>query len=145
MERDMRQDLQLLTSSYSWRATPWDYSSLRFLRFQPDATAELVYGYGQTIYAIILCQFAVSTIGVLRLTYLESPAKQYFTGYTPQVGHDVKELRFTLTPGTVTGVESIVAHTYIFQWTLTFDQSPYPDDLVLPYDVPLVYYGHEVR
>jgi hypothetical protein len=48
------EDRQTLASSRSWRATPGNYSSLRFLRFNADGFGELTYAYGQTIYAVVL-------------------------------------------------------------------------------------------
>ena len=34
-----------------WSATPWNYSSLRSLWLTDGGSGELIYGYGQTIYA----------------------------------------------------------------------------------------------
>ena len=136
-------DFQILTSSRSWRATPWDYSSLRFLRFNDDASAEFCYGYGQTIYAIIKCQFELTPEKNLRLSYLESPARGHFQGFVPTDANQAKDIRYQLTQENVTGVESIVAREYKFQWKLTLEKSPFPEEIQFPYDVPLQYYGHE--
>ena len=58
-----------------WSATPWNYSSARFMMLQADGTGRLIYGYGQTIYAIILCRWEAPSPGLLQLTYLESPPR----------------------------------------------------------------------
>ena len=136
------EDFQILISSRSWVATPWDYSSLRGLRFNDDSTGEFIFGYGQTIYAIIKCRFELSK-EILRLNYLESPASGRFQGYSPDESNQLKEINYKLSPEIVTGVESIVAREFKFNWTLTLEQSPFPEDLNFPYDIPLIYYGHE--
>ena len=137
-------DFQILTTSRSWRATPWDYSSLRFLRFNGDANAEFCYGYGQTIYAIIKCQFELTEQKIVRLSYLESPAYgRVFQGFIPTDANRMKDIPYQLTRETFAGVESIVAREFKFQWKLTLEKSPFPEEIQFPYDVPLEYYGHE--
>ena len=126
----------------SWSATAGNYSSLRSLWLSEGGSGELIYGYGQTIYARISCRWAVVSPGRLRLTYLESPAYQRFRGYAPPDGKHVRELDFVLTAGKVSGVESIVARPYRFRWTLELSEPPWPPDLQLPYEVPRVFFGH---
>jgi hypothetical protein len=126
-----------------WSATPWNYSSLRSLRLSEGGSGDLIYGYGQTIYAYIKCRWEVVSPGQLRLTYLESPPLLRFRGYTPQDDNRVRELGFKLTAGEVTGVESIVGRPYRFRWTLELSETPWPLDLQLPYEVPRVFFGHE--
>jgi hypothetical protein len=135
-------DARVLTSSHVWRATPWDYSSLRSVRLRPDGSGELLYGYGQTIYALIQCRWELPTPGVLRLTYLESPPRQRFKGFTPGDGNSVKELEYTLSSGEFTGVESIVGFPFHFRYKLELSRPPWPDGLQLPYEVPTAFYGH---
>jgi hypothetical protein len=125
-----------------WSATPWNYSSLRCLFLSEGGSGELIYGYGQTIYARIRCQWQVMSPGRLRLTYLESPPYQLFKGYTPPEDKRVRELDFVLTAGEVSGVEDILAHPYRFHWTLELFEPPWPPDLKLPHEVPRVFYGH---
>ncbi len=125
-----------------WSATPWDSSSLRSLWLSEDGSGELIYGYGQTIYARIRCRWEVVSPGRLRLTYLESPPYQQFRGYTPPDDNHVRELGFVLTAGEVAGVESVVAQPYRFRWTLELSEPPWPSALKLPYEVPRVFYGH---
>ena len=62
-------DRRTLAAARLWRATPGNYSSCRFLQFRPDGSGQLVYGYGQTIYAVVPCAWEVSAAGRLRLTY----------------------------------------------------------------------------
>jgi hypothetical protein len=111
--------------------------------FFPDQRAELMYGYGQTIYAHLKCRFSVVTDTHLRFIFLPSPARQRFQGFTPEDGKDEHNVEYSLTQGRVTGVESVVAHSYTFHWMLELNRSPYPDGLDLPYAVPLTFYGHE--
>jgi hypothetical protein len=66
-------EARILSASGSWRATPWNDSSLRYLCFLEDGAGEVIYGYGQTIYAVIKCHWAVTRPGMLHLSYLESP------------------------------------------------------------------------
>src|SRR5262249_2435439 len=109
-----------------WSATPWNYSSARFLMLQADGTGRLIYGYGQTIYAIILCCWEVPSAGSLRLTYLESPDNGLrFKGFSP-AGRAVRELRYTLTSGRVSGEDDIVGLTYTYLWTMELSEPPWP-------------------
>ncbi|OWK45716.1 hypothetical protein [Fimbriiglobus ruber] len=125
-----------------WAATPWSYSSTRFLILHANGSGRLVYAYGQTIYANILCRWEVPSAGVLRLDYLETPADGHrFKEFSP--GADaVRELRYTLSPGMVSGEDDIVGLTYRFHWTLELSEQPWPPGLSLPYEVPRVFFGH---
>jgi type II secretion system (T2SS) protein E len=134
--------------------------------FSADMSGRLTYGYGQTIYAIILCRWDLPTAGLLRLTYLESPPYQHFQGFTPDADNQVKEVSYSLTEGDVTGIESIVGWPYKYRWTLELTAAPWPDtveqdlrddltrrrerytgspfpaSLEQRYQVPRVFYGH---
>lgn len=134
-------DAVVLTAS-GWEATPSNYSSLRTLRFLEDSSGTLVYGYGQTIYAIIRCLWALPIAGVLDLTYLESPPVQLYRGFTPDDANRAKQLTYTLTEGAVEGIESIVARPFRYLWTLELSGSPYPEGLKFPYSIPQVFHGH---
>ena len=125
-----------------WSATPWIYSSCRFLWLKDGGSGELIYGYGQTIYANIKCQWEAAFPGRLRLTYLDSPPYQFFRGYTPPNDGRVRELAYTLTAGEVTGVEDLLGHPYRFRWALELSEPPWPRDLRLPYEVPRLFFGH---
>lgn len=138
-------DRQTLATAGMWRATPGNYSSTRFLWLHADGTGDLVYGYGQTIYAFIKCRWEVASAGRLRLTYLASPPYQRFAGYTPPDNSGVRELGYSLTAGRVAGVEDIVPNPYEFDRTLELSEPPWPAELTLPYEVPRVFYGRVVK
>ena len=125
-----------------WAATPETYASCRFMRLGGDGGGDLIYGYGQTIYATILCRWEVPAAGVLRLTYLDSPAKLRFKGFTPTDESRVRELQYTLTGGDVSGSEDICSAPFQFLWTLQLSEPPWPPGLELPYEVPRVFFGH---
>jgi hypothetical protein len=138
-------DLNILTTSHVWDATPWDYSSLRFLQFRADGTAEFTYGYGQTIYAKLPCRFELLPSSVLRLLYSDPPATQTFgrialTNQTRQ-----KEISYKLVEEDFSGVTSVVARPFRYRWKLDLSDSPFPSGLQFPYDNPTTYYGHRVR
>jgi hypothetical protein len=128
-----------------WAATPWNYSSARFMMLQADGTGRLIYGYGQTIYAHILCRWEVPSTGTLRLTYLESPSDGLrFLGFSPE-GEAVSELRYTLTPGQVSGEDDIVGHRYTYLWAMELSEPPWPPGLQLPHELPRKFFGHLVQ
>lgn len=127
-----------------WIATPLLYSSLRYLKFNTENNAELGYGYGQTIYAVIKTKFDVKESNILSLSYLESPSRSSFKGFFPSSENRRKELFFTLTNETFNFGEQIGDRIQTFQWKLKFEHSPFPEGLQFPYDVPLEYYGHQI-
>jgi len=143
MGGDVTSDTAVLAGGRGvWGAAPENYSSLRSLWLTDDGSGELIYGYGQTIYARINCRWEVVSAGRIRLTYLESPPFQRFRGYTPPDDQRVRELDYALTAGEVSGVESIVGRPYRFGWVLELSEPPWPPELSLPYEVPRVFYGH---
>jgi hypothetical protein len=119
-----------------WSATPWIYSSCRFLHFENDQV-ELVYGYGQTIYSKILAHWTVLSCDRLRLAYLDSPPLLRFPGYTPST-ESVRELKYTLKHEDFSGVESTVSQPFSFKWILELSTDPWPLDITFPHD----FYGH---
>jgi hypothetical protein len=135
------EDRQVLASAGTWRATPGDYSSLRSLWLKPDGTGELIYGYGQTIYAVIPCGWEVPAAGRLRLTYAAPTRGRLAAGFVLNDANRVKEVDYTLTPGRVAGVEDIVPNPYEFDHTLELSEPPWPSGLGLPFEVPRVFYG----
>jgi hypothetical protein len=139
------EDRQALATAGTWRATPDNYSSLRCLWLHEDGTGDLIYGYGQTIYAFIKCRWEVASAGRLWLTYLASPPYQRFVGYTPPDKARVREVGYALTAGRVAGFEDIVATPYEYDRTLELSEPPWPAELVLPYEVPRVFYGRVVK
>jgi hypothetical protein len=125
-----------------WAATPWNYSSARFMMLQADGTGRLIYGFGQTTYAHILCRWEVPSAGLLRLAYLESPADGLrFKGFSP-AGDAIRELRYTLTAGRVSGEDDIVGRTYTYLWTLELSEPPWPAGLQLPHELPRKFFGY---
>jgi len=111
------------------------------MRLNADGSGELIYGYGQTIYAVIPCAWEVPAAGRLRLTYSAPRGGRLAAGFTLADGNRVKELGFTLTEGRVAGVEDIVPTPYEYDRTLDLSAPPWPDGLALPYEVPRVFYG----
>ena len=134
--------IEVLTGCRAWPATPGDYSSLRSLRFVPDGTGQVLYGYGQTIYAKIACRFAVTEPDQVEWVYLVSPPHQLFKGFRPDDGNRRKALRAVLTAGEFTFSESMTSHSSLFRWRLDLSGSPYPEGLSFPYSVPTTFYGH---
>lgn len=137
-------DLQTLCTSRAWRGTPWDYNSLFSLRFLPEGFGEAVYGYGQTIYAIIKFRYDIPAPGVLRLTYSESPPYQAFKGFVPSKVGESREIQYRLTKEEMTGVEPN-AGPFRYGWTLALDTSPFPTELRFPFGPPVTYYGHHEK
>jgi len=143
MTSDVAADRQVLAGSRAWRATPDNYSSLRFFQFAADGSGELTYAYGQTIYAVAQCRWELPVAGQLRLTYSGVPRGVLARTFALSDGNRVKELAYTLTAGRVAGVEDIVPNPYEFSWTLALSDSPWPAGLDLPHEVPRVFYGQE--
>jgi hypothetical protein len=113
-----------------------------YLRLADDGTGELVYGYGQTIYATIQCRWELPTAGRLRLTYLETPGEAYVPGFKPDILNQVVELGYRLCEGEVSGIDNLIGSPYKFLWTLELSDPPWPTRLRFPYEVPRVFYGH---
>ena len=63
MSRSVAAEIDILTASHAWSATPENYSSLRSVMLGRDGTGTVLYGYGQTIYAKIDCRFEVPEAG----------------------------------------------------------------------------------
>lgn len=138
-------DLEILTSSRLWVATPWDYSSSRWLRFKSDGESDCCYGYGQTIYAVIKFEFEITAENKLKIIYLESPPLAdglYFKGFAPSQNNQTKEINFQLKEEIFTGTKSITGKEFKYFWDLKLSNSPFPDELSFPYQTPLTFYGH---
>ncbi len=155
-----RPDFSILTTSRSWSATPWDYSSMKFIQFKEDRSGEVTLAYGQTIYAVVGFQYEIPATGLLRLTYVNSESNKYElrTGFgqsakalfEAQAGRP-KEISYDLTEGDFRGEMNmsvgradgvVVPLTYEFRWVLKFETSPYPEGLEVPFGTPLSFYGH---
>ncbi|MEO6588082.1 MAG: hypothetical protein ABIP06_02030 [Pyrinomonadaceae bacterium] len=121
------------------------FSSSRLLRFKDGDKFNCCYGYGQTIYTVINFEFEIITEDTLRITYLDSPALAdgvYFRGFTPSQNNQVKEISFQLKEEIFTGTKSITGAEFKYFWNLQLINSPFPDELNFPYEIPLTYYGH---
>jgi hypothetical protein len=138
---DIVSDRETLAAVRSWRATPDNYSSLRFMRFTAKGSGELTYAYGQTIYVVIPCVWELPTAGRLRLSYSAPTRGRLAVGFVLNYANRVKKLSYKLTAGRVAGVEDIVPNPYEFNWTLELSEPPWPLGLDLPYEVPRVFYG----
>ena len=54
-------DFDILTTTRSWVALPWDYNSCIGLRFRADGSGDMVFGSCQTIHAEINFRFSLET------------------------------------------------------------------------------------
>ncbi len=138
----MRGPFEVLTGCGGWSATPDNYSSLRSLQLAADRSGRVLYGYGQTIHALINLRFQVAEPDLLELEYLESPPYQRFSGFRPEDANRRKALRFKLVEGAFTFVEDITGQGRRFLWRLELDGSPYPEGMSFPFGVPTTFYGH---
>ncbi|MGI8494124.1 MAG: hypothetical protein ACR2L1_02265 [Pyrinomonadaceae bacterium] len=141
-----RNEFEILTSSRLWVATPWDYSSARWLRFKSDDLSDCCFGYGQTVYAFIKFEFEIMAENTLKIIYLGSPALAdglYFKGFSPSQNKKNKEIRFLLEEEIFTGTTSITGAEFKYFWNLKLSDSLFPDELNFPYEIPLTYYGHQ--
>ncbi|MCY7344668.1 MAG: hypothetical protein LH614_00455 [Pyrinomonadaceae bacterium] len=138
-------DSKILTSSGLWVATPWDCSSARWIRFNSDDKSECCFGYGQTVYAVIKFEFELTAENTLTIKYLNSPPLlegSYFKGFTPSQSNEIKEINFQLEEEIFTGTKNITGAEFKYFWNLKLSDSPFPDELKFPYEVPLTFYGH---
>ena len=138
---DRINEISTLALAGYWRATPDDYSSIRNLCFEADWACQLIYAYGQTIYLILPFKWNVPTNGRLRLTYSAPTGGRLAADFVLDDSNRVKEISFTLTAGKVTGVENVVPNPYEYDQTLELSDSPWPDDLKLPFGAPRTFFG----
>jgi hypothetical protein len=141
-------DFDLLTTTRSWVATPWNYNSCIALRFRADGSGDMAFGYGQVIFAIINFAFSLNTSNELTFTYQDSPGNRFVKSFTPSESRKSKTVHYSLKEGEVTGAAAN-SGPYKYHWTLSLDKSPFPDELTLP-DIPSLgdvrpprdYFGH---
>jgi hypothetical protein len=124
--------LVVLNGSPSWSAAPDNYSSLQPIYLEADGTARLIYGYGQTIYAVIDARFEVTAPGVMRFDYFETSQMQGRPSFVPTDDNRSKEIGFSLAEGEWIFGEDVTGFAFRFSWTLVFTEPPYPDGLTLP-------------
>lgn len=143
-------DLEVLTETRAWCATPQDYNSLVSLRFREDGTGDMCFGYGQRIHAKIDFQFTLPQVDRLTIIYLPTPEEGSRPAFKPKRGHGSKLLSYRLKQGEVTGAAPN-SGPFKFHWTLQLGGSPFPDELSLPdltrfgytkTSPPTEYYGH---
>ena len=129
---DVATDAVLLASARGWHATPSDYSSIRWLRFEPGSRAELTYAYGQTIYAVCECQWAVPAAGVLRLTGLVVAGGR-LRGYEPSAEERDRDLAYQLVEVNESFVQPLTSSPpWECRWSLELSEPPWPAGLKLP-------------
>jgi hypothetical protein len=145
MSDPISSQLGVLTGSPSWSATPDNYSSLRPVYLETDGTARLIYGYGQTIYAVIDARFEVTAPGVMRFDYFETPQMQGRPSFVPTDDNRSKEIGFSLTEGERIFGKDVTGFVFRFSWTLEFAEPPYPAGLNLPDRGPTTFYGYRER
>ena len=145
MNRSVEAEIEILTGSPAWSATPDNYSSLRSVMLGRDGKGSVIYGYGQTIYATIDCRFEVPEPGRIRFEYLPTPQPQRRPPFEPTDGDRRKEIGFTLAPVEEVFREDVTGFVFRFSWRLEFSEPPYPDGLSFPYSVPKVFYGYRER
>lgn len=141
-------DFDILIATRSWAATPWDYNSCIFLRFRADGSGDMVFGYGQTIFAKVNFRFSLNTLNELTFIYQDSPAYFYVKSFTPSESRKSKAVHYSLKEGEITG-EAANSGPFKYYWTLSLDKTPFPDELPLP-DIPFLkgvkplreYFGH---
>lgn len=141
-------DFDILTTTRSWAATPWIYNSCVFLRFRADDSGDMVFGYGQTVFAKVNFRFSLNTSNELTLKSQDSPAYFYAKSFKPSESRKSKTVYYSLKEGEITG-EATNGGPFKYYWTLSLDKTPFPDELTLP-NIPSLgdvrplceYYGH---
>lgn len=145
MIQSIEQKIEILTGSHAWSATPDNYSSLRSVMLGRDGAGTVIYGYGQTIYAQIVCRLEIPEPGRIRFEYLDTPQLQRRPPFETTEANRVKEVGFTPTQGESVIPEDVTGFVFRFTWTLEFAEPPYPDGLSFPYSVPTVFYGYREK
>jgi hypothetical protein len=145
MRPSVATEIDILTGSPNWVATPDNYASLRSVTLGRDGTATVLYGYGQTIFAKIDCRYEVPEPGRIRFEYLPTPQLQRRPPFVPTDANRHKEMGFTLTEGEWVFGEDVTGFGFRFTWAMEFSEPPYPDGLAFPYSIPKVFYGYRGR
>lgn len=132
-------DFDILTTTRAWVAVPWDYNSCIGLRFRPDGSADMVFSRLQITRAEIKFMFSLQPSNQLKLIYQELITWKPFT---PSENGKSKAIHYSLKEGAITGVTANTG-PFKFCWTLSLDESPFPDELQLGVaQHPHEYYGH---
>lgn len=135
-------DFDILTSTRAWVAFPWDYNSSIGLRFRTDGSGDMVFARLQIVRAEIKFTFLLRIPNELALTYHDAIAWKPFE--LKESGKS-KVVQYSLKEGETAG-ETANLGPFRFQWTLSLEKSPFPDELELGVvEQPHQFYGHNVN
>jgi hypothetical protein len=138
-------DFDILTTTRSWAALPWDYNTSIYLRFRADGSGDMVFAALQMIHAVINFRFSLETPNELTLIYQDSPGDGMVKPFTPNKADKSKAIRYSLKEGNVTGVAAN-SGPFEYHWTLSLEKSPFPDEVTVGQVRPTrEYYGHHVN
>ena len=138
----MISDFEILTTTHSWVADPWDYNSCIGLRFRADGSGDIVFARIQIVRAEIKFRFSLQTPNELTLIYHDAIAWKPFT--LNESGKS-KAVQYSLKEGEITGVTANLG-PFKFYWTLSLEKSPFPDEVDLGVvEQPRQFYGHNVN
>jgi len=144
-------DLDILTTTRSWVATPWDYNSCIYLRFRADGSGDMVLGYGQAIIAKIKFGFSLNTPNELALMYQDFQGDRRVKIVPCSISQKSKAVHYSLKEGEIAG-EAPNSGPFKYYWTLSLDNSPFPEELRVPEISPIgdvwhlrEYYGHNAN
>jgi hypothetical protein len=138
-------DFDILTTTRAWAAVPWDFNSCIGLRFRADGSGDMVFARLQIVRAKINFGFSLRTPNELTLIYQPSPGDRVVKPFIPSESGMSKAIQYSLKEGEITGVTANVG-PFKFYWTLTLDNSPFPDEVMLGVvHQPREYYGHNVN
>jgi hypothetical protein len=135
-------DFDILTTTRSWVADPWDYSSAIGLQFRADGSGDIVFARIQIVRAEIKFRFSLQSPNELTLIYHDVIAWKPFT--LNESGKS-KAVQYSLKEGEITGVTANLG-PFKFYWTLSLEKSPFPDEVKLGVvEQPRQFYGHNVN
>lgn len=141
-------DLDILTTTRAWIADPWDYNSCIGLRFRTDGSGDMVFARIQIVRAQIKFRFSLQAPNELVLTYDEVIAWEPPKASEPfkrEEGGKSKYVQYSLKEGEITGTTANVGPS-TFHWTLSFESSPFPDEVDLGVvEQPVRFYDHNAN
>jgi hypothetical protein len=138
-------DFDILTTTHSWVALPWDYNSCIGLRFRADGSGDMVFGSLQMVHAVINFKFSLQTTHELILIYQDSPGDGLVKPFTPNESGKSKTIQYSLKEGEIAGVTANLG-AFKYYWTLGLDKSPFPEEVMVgQVRRPRDYYGHHVN
>lgn len=159
-------DFDILTSTRAWVAVPWDFNSCIGLRFRSDGSGDMVFARLQILRAEIRFRFSLQASNELTLIYHHDaiawkilpasaprfprlaqrfPTIQAAAPSTLKEGGKPKAIQYSLKEGEITG-ETPNLRPFKFYWTLSFEKSPFPDEVQLGVvEQPREFYGHNAN